>query len=72
MSVISAYEKKERTRQELKDSCILGSSSGLKTLAGSSQAELSVTLTNSGYCSYQTGILAPQIESQPAIQNKKM
>lgn len=55
----------------MKDSCILGSSSGLKTLAGSSQAELSVTLTNSKYRSYQKGILASQISSQPAIQTKK-
>lgn len=61
MRAISPYGKKKRTRQEMKDSCILGSSSGLKTLAGSSQAELSVTLTNSKYRSYQKAILASQI-----------
>lgn len=39
----------------MKDNRIPGSCSGLKALAGSSQAELSVTLTNK-YCSDQKGI----------------
>lgn len=64
--------KKERIRQEMKDRCILGGSSGQKTLSGGFQAELSVTLTNSKYCRYQKGILEPQIWSQWLFKTIKM